>query len=271
MNGDIPVTATVTQADSLSGILERVDSILDAIASDGAMNLTEISRATSLPRTTVHRLLEQMVERRWVLRIRNEYEIGVRPFQLGTMARQGHWYFRLARPHLELLRERTRLVVHMGFLDGTDVVWWDKVGDTRLALVPTYVGGRHPAFRTAAGKALLAAEGQTYVEDHFPAELDHTTQESIKTRAALIDETRKVREAGLAHSRGELYPHLACVATPVSVRPVSTSDGHQTTTAVSVCGPIDRVESAGTLAHALRHCAMGILADIAQSPWTPKD
>ena len=149
---------TTTRPDPLTGILDRVDTILDTIATEGSMNLTHISRTTGLPRTTVHRLLEQMVARRWITRIRNDYEIGVRPFHLGTLARQGHWYFRLARPHLEDLHERTRLVVHLGYLDGTDVVWWDKIGDTRLSVVPTYVGGRHPAYRTAAGKALLACE-----------------------------------------------------------------------------------------------------------------
>ena len=171
--------------DSLSGILDRVDLILDAIATEGSMNLTQISRTTLLPRTTVHRLLEQMTRRRWVTRIRNDYEIGVRPFHLGTIARQGHWFFRIARPHLETVRERTRLVVHLGYLDGTDVVWWDKVGDARPSVVPTYVGGRHPAFRTAAGRALLATEPDDYLTDHFPLQLDRTTRESLQTRASL--------------------------------------------------------------------------------------
>ena len=257
--------------DALSGILARVDMILDALAAEGSMNLTQIAEATSLPRTTVHRLLEQMVKNRWVLRIRNEYEIGVRPFELSTAARQGHWYFRLARPHLETLRERTRLVVHLGYLDGIDTVWWDKVGDARLSVVPTYPGGRHPAFRTAAGKALLASEGEAYIEDHFPPRLDRATRESLHTRDELLEETRIAREEGLTYSLGELFPHLACVATPVSVRPASTSDGHQTTTAVSVCGPIERVKDDKTLAQALRACAMNILADIANSPRAPRD
>lgn len=265
------MTTATPPPDSLTGILDRVDAILDAIADAGSMNLTQVARATSLPRTTCHRLLEQMVTRRWVLRIRNEYEIGVRPFHLGTLARQGHWYFRLARPHLEILRERTRLVVHLGYLDGTDVVWWDKVGDARLSVVPTYVGGRHPAFRTAAGKALLGSEDDDYIDAHFSDPLEHTTPESLRTREQLHEEIARVREEGLARSCGELLPHLACVAKPVSVRPVPTSDGHQTATAVSVCGPTERVDDDKTLAHALRACAMGILADIAQSPWAPKD
>ncbi len=265
------MTSTVDAADSVSGILDRVDSILDAIATEGSMNLTEISRATSLPRTTVHRLLEQMTRRRWVLRIRNEYEIGVRPFHLGTIARQGHWFFRIARPHLEAVRERTHLVVHLGYLDGTDLVWWDKVGDARLSVVPTYVGGRHPAFRTAAGKALLAAEGIDYITHRYPPDLDNTTPESLDTREQLVDEVRAIQEEGLAYARGELFPHLACVATPITVRPVATSDGHQTTAAISVCGPIDRVENDPTLAQALRTCAMNVLADIAHSPRAPRD
>lgn len=257
--------------DSLSGILERVDSILDALATEGSMNLTQISRVTSLPRTTVHRLLEQMTRRRWVTRIRNEYEIGVRPFHLGTIARQGHWFFRIARPHLEAVRESTRLVVHLGYLDGTDVVWWDKIGDARLSAVPTYVGGRHPAFRTAAGKALLATEGVDYVADHFPPHLDRTTRESLQTREQLADEVRAVRDEGAAYANGELFPHLACVAAAVTVRPVATSDGHQTSAAISVCGPVDRVMTDPTLGQTLRNSAMDILTDISHSPRAPRD
>ena len=257
--------------DSLSGILDRVDSILDAIAIEGSMTLTQIAAATGLPRTTVHRLLEQMVAKRWVLRIRNDYELGVRPSYLVRMARQGHWFFRLARPHLEALHERTRLVVHLGYLDGTDVVWWDKVGDARSSVVPTQVGGRHPAFRTAAGKILLASEAADYIADHFPPQLQHTTSESLTTRRALFEEVSSARGEGLARSRGELFPHLACLATPVTVRPFATSDGHQTATAVSVCGPTGRVVGDTTLPQMLRACSMSILADIAHSPWAPKD
>lgn len=263
------MTTTETPLDSLSGILDRVDSILDVIAAEGALNLTQITNATGLPRTTVHRLLEQMVKRRWVLRIRNEYEVGVRPVELGATARQGHWYFRLARPHLEALRARTRLVVHMGYLDGTTTVWWDKIGEARLNVVPTYAGGRHPAYRTASGKALLAEEGPEYITSRYAPELEHTTAESLKTRDELIAEARRIRDEGLAYSSGELFPHLACVATPVTVRPVSTSDGHQTATAVSVCGPVDRVHDDKRLVRAVRACAMGILSDIAQSPHAP--
>lgn len=265
------MSTSESERESLPGILERADQILDAIASEGALNLTQIARATGLPRTTVHRLLEQMTARRWVTRIRNDYELGVRLTQLNTLARQGHWYYRIARPHLEEMHERTRLVVHLGYLDGTDSIWWDRVGDTRRSLVPTYVGGRHPAFRTAAGKALLASEGADYITANFPEQLHFTTPESLSTRDQLLAETETIQNEGIAYSRGELVPHLACVATPVSVRPVHTSDGHQTTTAVSVCGPIHRVEGDRALDRALRACAMGILADISRSPRAPKD
>lgn len=248
-----------------------MDLILDAIAAEGSITLTQIAAATGLPRTTVHRLLEQLLDKRWVLRIRNEYEIGVRSFNLATVARQGHWYFRLARPHLEELRERTRLVVHLGYLDGADTVWWDKVGDVKLSVVPTYVGGRHPAFRTAAGKALLADAGPEFIEHHFAPELEGATAESLSSRDDLLAETSRINDDGMAYSRGELLPHLACVATPVTVRPVDTSDGHHTTTAVSVCGPRDRIDSDKTLEQALRTCALDILADISQSPRAPKD
>ena len=45
-------------------------------------------------------------------------------------------------------------------LDGTDVVYLEKIGDRMAAAVPSRVGARHPAHCSAVGKAMLAyAEG----------------------------------------------------------------------------------------------------------------
>ncbi|MFL0578694.1 IclR family transcriptional regulator [Dietzia sp. 179-F 9C3 NHS] len=256
----------MSRSDNLVSVLDRVDSILDVVATDGPTTLTEIAHATGLPRTTVHRLLEQMVARRWLLRINKSYEIGVRPFQLGSVARQGHWFYRLARPHLEDLRRRTRLIVHFGFLDGTSSVWWDRVGDATLSEVPTVVGGRHPAYRTASGKVLLAAEDPGYVERHFDATFPRTTPNSLTTRDELAAVVEDVRNSGLAHDRGEFQATLGCVAAPITALTTTTSDGHHPTASLSVCGPLELFRREGPLASAVLTTSTAILKDVARHP-----
>ena len=159
----------------------------------------------------------------------------------------------------------------MGYLDGTDVVWWDKVGDSVPRAIPTFAGGRHPAFRTAAGRALLATEPDNYIPEHFPLQLDRTTRDSLQTRDQLSEAVHAARANGLARVHEELFPQLSELAVPVTVRPVATSDGHQTTVAISVFGPSERVRLDTTLPPVLKNCALEILADIAHSPRAPRD
>ena len=54
------------------------------------------------------------------------------------------------------LHRATGLVVHLAVLDGSDVVYLEKIGDRMAAAIPTRVGGRQPAHCTAVGKAMLA-------------------------------------------------------------------------------------------------------------------
>ena len=63
----------------------------------------------------------------------------------------------VARPYLEDLSARTSEMTKLGVLDGTDVVYIDRVEKCPLA-VRAYVpiGGRAPAISVATGKAILA-------------------------------------------------------------------------------------------------------------------
>lgn len=255
-----------SQDNSLSGILSRVDVILEVVAIEGPVTLTDITRLTQLPRTTVHRLLEQMVKRRWLLRIGNDYELGVRPFGLGAVARQGHWFHRLVRPHLDELRARTRLLVHLAFLDGGSTIWWDRIGEVPISRVPTAIGGRTPAHRTASGKALLSTEEDDFLDAHFAEQLTQATSHTCQTREALSGQIREVKRVGLAFDHGENVTEVGCVAVPILVRQSPTSDGHHTAASISLCGPLDRIIEDRQLPGALSASIAAIQRDLARNP-----
>src|SRR5690625_6893645 len=62
-------------------------------------------------------------------------------------------------PALAAISLRTRELVHLGRLEGTEVVYLDKVEPERTLRVWSRVGSRAPAARTSLGRALLAADG----------------------------------------------------------------------------------------------------------------
>ncbi len=66
------------------GVLEGAFTLLEALNDHGGRaGLTQLVRASGLPKTTVHRLLEQLVELGAVERAGRGYRIGSRVFRLG--------------------------------------------------------------------------------------------------------------------------------------------------------------------------------------------
>lgn len=226
-----------------STMLDRAELILDALAVEGYLTLSEVADLTGIPSSSAHRILEQMVRLRWLQRIDSCYELGVRMFELGSEAVRNHWFHRIAFRHLDELQRCTGLVVHLAFLDGADVVYWEKLGGGLGGRIPTRIGGHQPAHRTALGKALLAAEPDGSLDDPAFDVMRPGTPATICTREQLIPEVLKTRESGVAFDHGEALVGIDCIAAAVTAGHANTSDGHTTTAAVSLCGPRDRVNN----------------------------
>ncbi len=73
--------------------------------------------------------------------------------ELGSIAVHQNRLHTAAAPILQELHRVTGYVVHLGVLDGTDVLYLDKVGGRLAAELPTRVGSRYPARNSAIGKA----------------------------------------------------------------------------------------------------------------------
>src|SRR5690606_32807852 len=138
-------------------MVERMTLILDAF--DGPVarpSLDEVASRTRLPRSTVHRILDQLVRLDWVEHGSPGYRLGRRALGLGG-GDGGHGRIRaVAAPLLHDLHLRTAMVVHLSVLDGGEIIYLDKVGGRLAADLPSRVGGRAPAYSTAGGKSMLA-------------------------------------------------------------------------------------------------------------------
>lgn len=230
-----------------TAVIDRISLVLDAFDGPGRLTLAQIVRRTGLPRSSAHRMLERLVQLRWLRRSGRDYELGMRLVELGSLAVHQDRLVRAAAPLLGDLHRATGLVVHLAVLDGPDVVYLDKVGDQR---VPTRVGGRQPAHCTALGKAILAYRGEDAALDLQARK----TKYSISTGVQLAVELAKVRAHGVAFEREESLLGFGCVAAPIG----EPGEGQEVMAAVSVCGPMNRMTFDQRLAAPVRMTAMGI-------------
>lgn len=197
-------------------MVERMTLILDCVQG-GATRLTleEVSRRTHLPRSTAHRILEQLVKLDWLEHTTFGYTLGRRALGLGGRD-SGHGEIRAAAaPLLHHLQMKTGLVVHLAVLDGADVFYLDKVGGRFAAAVPSRVGGRAPAHCTALGKAMLAWLEPERVDALVGGAIGRLTNRTIGDLGTLHQELDRVRRRGLAFEHGECISTIACVAAAV--------------------------------------------------------
>lgn len=252
---------------SSPSMAERMTLILDAFPGPGTrLTLDQISRATHLPRSTAHRILEQLVNLSWLERSSFGYSLGSRALGLGGAGRVASGELRaVAAPYLHELLVRTGMVVHLAVLHEGEVHYLDKMGGRFATTVPSRVGGRAPAHATALGKAMLAMMAPESVDEVIGESPGSITGRTLGDLSALHRELHRIRaRKGLAFERGECFPNISCAA--AAVRGADGPVG-----AVSLVGdanaPLERV--APLVVDAARRITLGMAASTAQPPTAP--
>jgi DNA-binding IclR family transcriptional regulator len=230
-------------------VLRRMFALLEAFRGSDELSLAELARRSGLPKTTAHRLVGLLVSEQILERRGNDYRLGLRLFELGELVPRKRSLREAALPFLQDLFEATHETIHLAVLDGTDVVYLERISGHRKVKAPSAVGGRFPAHATGVGKALLAFTPDA-ARTVLARPLLRVTPYTITAPNVLADELRRIAAAGVAFDREESTPGVSCVAAPVLV-------GHEAVAALSVTGPSARMQPE-TLAPAVRTAALGL-------------
>ena len=195
-------------------MVERMTLVLDAFdAASPRLTLAELTERTGLPRSTTHRILDQLVELRWLEHSGQSYGLGMRSLELGGLAVAHHELREIATPLLSELNQRTGAVASLAVLDRRDVVYVDRQGRGLSSDVVTRTGGRAPAHATSAGKAMLAWSDDAVLRGSYPNRLPTRTPRTITTLDALRQDLAQVRQrGGIAYEREEVAQGTVSVA-----------------------------------------------------------
>lgn len=232
-----PTAAPSAATPSVTKALQLLDVFKDATT---VLGVSEIARLADLPKSTAFRLLAYLEDAGFVERAGKEYLLGRHLFELGNavpMCRAGGLR-EIAMPHLSELFVHTGKVVQLGVLEGTDVVYLEKIVGLDAVDVPTSVGCRLPAACTALGKAMLAFGGRDLIGPVLERGLERRTRYSLADPNRFLKELRRVNQERIAYDREEVQLGLVCAAAPIlhDGRPVG---------AVSVSGRATRFNAPG--------------------------
>lgn len=107
-----------------------------------------------------------------------------------------------ASTYLQELANETGEAVHLSVLDGSEVIYIDKIDSPQPVGAYTRTGGRAPAYCVATGKALLAELSDQDLAPILETLAPHSDQ-TITSPEALLAELRETRARGYSINRGE--------------------------------------------------------------------
>ena len=218
--------------------VERTLSILKLFINKSEMNLAEITSTIVLPQSTTYRLLATLVGAGFI-----DYDIDKGTYQLGAICLalgdtflQNNDLHQRAHKSLVDLRDKCGKSIHLGFLQGTEIVYLEKIqGLHPIGLMSSRVGGRAPVYCTGLGKAQLAYLSKSTVRKILSkVNLSRFTQNTNTDIDRLLVELMKIREAGYAIDNEEHEKGVGCIASPVF-------DNQGVVAAISISGPKDRI------------------------------
>ena len=242
----------------VTGVLRKAFDVLDTFGpTRQTLSLSDITRRSGLPKTTAHRILQQMLSGGAIDRVGHRYRVGTRVFALSARSREAA-VREAALPHLTELNRHYGHTLHLATLCGTDVLYLEKLQTRATAASPSAVGGRLPAHCTAAGKALLAWQPSCFFDDLPELDLARRTTASITSMPRLRKILTTVRARGFALDNEEAAVGLRCMAVPVKVT------GHAVA-AVSI-GHSSAIELPKDQLFALQETAARITRDLTRIP-----
>ena len=193
--------------------------VLQALASAAEpRSLSDLAQKTGLTVSSVHRLLHTLETLGYVEKDPEARRYRLAPKVLGL----GFAYFRsadlwqVAHPYLVEASRRHGETFNLAVLDGTDILYIDRVKTRRILSINLEIGSKLPAYCTSMGRVLLAH----LPEDEARKILARSRRERFTERTETDPERvmgilRQVRARGFALNDGELAVELRSVAAPV--------------------------------------------------------
>lgn len=199
--------------------LSRGLSLLSALAeSPTPLNLTELSRVLRLRTSTVQRMTYTLKQLGYLDRDEDtkKFRTGPKTLSMGLSVIRNLNLRKVAFPYLEKTSKEIGETVNLAILDGTEIVYVERIKTQQILNINLEIGSRLPAFCTSMGKAMLAYLPEDRLEELLNrTNLIPLTSNTITHREAIRKELERVGRRGFATNNEELAIGLRSVAAPV--------------------------------------------------------
>ncbi|WP_372617287.1 IclR family transcriptional regulator [Falsiroseomonas sp.] len=220
-----PSAMRTAPAEALSGaagvsVVSRVVGLLRSFAEAGAsVSIKDLSGELGLAPSTLHRLLEQLIEAGMIERApRRRYRVSAEFSRIGALAARKTGVLRLARPVLEEVARETAETCMLGMLlpQALTMMFIDKAPAAQPLPYEIRMHRARSLLWGATGLCILAWLGRQDLEDVLGrGELSPVNGRSPPEGAVLARRLARIRAHGYAITRGEQTSGAVGMAAPI--------------------------------------------------------
>lgn len=195
----------------------RAIAVLDYLGHKPGASFTAIHTDLGLPKSSALALLKTLVAQ-GILRVSSDggYKLGLRLFELGSLAVRRLDIRKEAVPHMRRLVDKVQLTCHLGVLDGMESVYLAKVECDQALVVNSWEGKRVHLHSSALGKSLLIVADRELSERVIAdMPMDRYTKNTITSREDFVRHLEEGRRKGWNIDDEEDVEGIRCVSVPV--------------------------------------------------------
>lgn len=221
-------------------VIERMVTLLNALANyPDPVSLKELAKVTGLHPSTAHRILNDLVAKRFVDRSEpGSYRLGMRLLELGNIVKSRLDVREASLEFMRTLHRKTQQTVNLSVRQGDEIVYIDRAFSERSGMqVVRAIGGRAPLHLTSTGKLFLSVDDAKLVRAYATRTgLAGHNRNSITDLAKLERDLSLVRARGYARDNEELELGVRCMAAGIR------DDSGHIIAGLSISAPADRLQ-----------------------------
>lgn len=213
--------------------------VLDEVAANEPVGVSELARLLELPKSSVQRTLRTLHSAGWIQPVGVEmtrWGLTTHMLRLGQRAAGGLTLRDVAVPVMEELRAATEETVHLAVPEQHRVIVIERLDSPQPVRTYIPLGMAAPIAASANGKAILATYADRELEALLDAGLPAYTASTVTDREALLTDLDRIRRRGYATNDEEWRSGVSAVAAAVM------ANGHAVA-GISVSTPTHRMSA----------------------------
>lgn len=198
----------------------RIITLLETIArADVPLTANEIADRTDLPKATVYRLCDQLLEAGLIQRqiSGRGFICGPKLVNLARSVEANQLQYAARHATLERVAREIGETCNLSVPDRLSMIYWDRVETEWPLRLQLPIGTTVPLHATASGKLYLASLPE-HRRAQMLSELDLTanTENTITDRAALLEHLEVIATQGYSLDQEEFIVDMVAIAVPIT-------------------------------------------------------